>query len=53
MMVGAGEGETVLGVSKDWNKPLDYSRVNIANADTPEALAAALRACGGSPHPYA
>jgi len=39
MMVGAGEGDAVLGVSKDWGKPLRYEPV----IDTPGALAKHLR----------
>ena len=43
MMVGAGEGDTVIGTSRNWSRPLDYSSQNLVVADTPQALAALNR----------
>lgn len=43
MMVGAGEGDRVIGTSSSWNKPLNYSHMNLPFADTPQALERALR----------
>jgi hypothetical protein len=43
MMVGAGEGNTVIGSSKKFTMKLDYSQLGLATADTPQALEAMLR----------
>ena len=43
MMIGAGESDRVIGTSSNWNKPLNYSHMNLPFADTPQALEAALR----------
>jgi hypothetical protein len=43
MMLGAGEGDRVIGTSSSWKRPLDYSRLNSQTADTQQALDALNR----------
>jgi hypothetical protein len=43
LMVGAGEGDALIGSTADFTKPLDYSRMQLAIADTQAGIDAALR----------
>jgi hypothetical protein len=42
-MVGAGEGDALIGSTADFTKPLDYSRMQLAVADTQAGIDVALR----------
>ncbi len=48
LMLGAGEGDTVIGSPPGWDKPLDYTGMQLATADTPASMAAALRRMEGT-----